>query len=58
MSRIISFNTADKADVVAFLGAAGSLTSDQQSNLDVMRELAQASQLDLDHQGIDLGLSR
>ncbi|MFG2833210.1 hypothetical protein ACGFWI_38225 [Streptomyces sp. NPDC048434] len=57
MSRIISFNTADKADVVAFLGAAGSLTSDQQSNLDVMRELAQASQLDLDHQGIDLGLS-
>ncbi|MCX4821468.1 hypothetical protein OG883_16500 [Streptomyces sp. NBC_01142] len=57
MSRIISFNTADKADVVAFLGAAGNLTSDQQRNLGVMRELAQASQLSLDHQGIDWGLS-
>ncbi|MFE1172432.1 hypothetical protein [Streptomyces sp. NPDC058773] len=57
MSRIISFNTADKADVVAFLGAAGKLTPDQQRNLDVMRELAQADQRDLDHQGLDWGLS-
>ncbi|GFE26493.1 hypothetical protein Sliba_69460 [Streptomyces nigrescens] len=57
MSRIISFNTADKADVVAFLGAAGNLTSDQQRNLGVMRELAQARQRDLDHEGLDWGLS-
>lgn len=57
MSRIISFNSADRADVVAFLGAAGNLTSDQERNLGVMRELAQARQLDLDHQGIDWGLS-
>ncbi|MCM2388298.1 DUF7691 family protein [Streptomyces albipurpureus] len=57
MSRIISYSTADKADVVAFLGAAGNLVSDQQRNLDVMYELARASQLDLDRQGVDWGLS-
>ncbi|MFF9785157.1 DUF7691 family protein [Streptomyces nigrescens] len=56
-SRIISFNTADKADVVAFLGATGNLTSDQQRNLGVMRELAQARQRDVDHEGLDWGLS-
>ncbi|MFF4409533.1 hypothetical protein [Streptomyces sp. NPDC001404] len=57
MSRISSYSTADKADGVAFLGAAGNLTSDEQRNFDAMRELAQASQRDLDRQGIDWGLS-
>ncbi|MGE7439572.1 DUF7691 family protein [Kitasatospora sp. NPDC001175] len=57
MSRIISYNTADKADVLGFLGAAGSLTSDQQRVLGMMRERAQRSQLELDRQGIDWGLS-
>ncbi|MEU4850125.1 hypothetical protein [Streptomyces gilvosporeus] len=42
MSRTISFNTAGRADVVAFLGAGGNLTSHQQRNLGVMHELAQA----------------
>ncbi|WP_406326510.1 hypothetical protein [Streptomyces sp. NBC_00203] len=57
MSRIISFSTADRADVVAFLGAAGKLTSGQQRTVGMMRERAQASQRELDGQGIDLGLS-
>lgn len=57
MSRIISYSTADKADVVAFLGAAENLTSDQQRILGVIRDRARASQRDLDRQGIDWGLS-
>ncbi|MGC9501316.1 DUF7691 family protein [Streptomyces sp. WG7] len=57
MSRIISYSTADKADVLAFLGAADELTPDQQRLLGIMREKARERQRDLDHQGIDLGLS-
>ncbi|MEV8125305.1 hypothetical protein AB0P07_14520 [Streptomyces sp. NPDC085944] len=57
MSRIISYRTADKADVLAFLGAAGELTADQRSCLGMMREQARERQRDLDRQDIDLGLS-
>lgn len=48
MSRIISYSTADKADVLAFVGAAGNLTADQQRRLERMRERAHRSQLALD----------
>ncbi|MGW7410506.1 DUF7691 family protein [Streptomyces sp. NPDC054833] len=57
MSRIISYSTADKADVLGFLGAAGGLTSDQERIIGMMRERAQRSRLELDRQGIDWGLS-
>jgi hypothetical protein len=57
MSRIISYNTADKADVLSFLGAAGNLTADQERVLGMVRERARRSQADLEHQGIDWGLS-
>ncbi|SDC06038.1 hypothetical protein SAMN05216505_101253 [Streptomyces prasinopilosus] len=57
MSRIISYSTADKADVLGFLGAAGNLTSDQQRILDRVRDRAQRSQRELDRQGVDWGLS-
>ncbi|MBD0840421.1 hypothetical protein [Streptomyces sp. TRM68416] len=56
MSRIISYSTADKAHVLAFLGAAGNLTSDQERRLGAMREMAQRSQLALEQQDIDWGL--
>ncbi|MEV6212702.1 hypothetical protein [Kitasatospora sp. NPDC051914] len=57
MSRIISYSTADKADVLGFLGAADRLTPDQQRVLGMMRDMARRSQLELDRQGIDWGLS-
>ncbi|MET9775662.1 hypothetical protein ABZ023_15660 [Streptomyces sp. NPDC006367] len=57
MSRIISYSTADKADVLAFLGAADNLTVDQRRVLGAMRDRARQRQHDLDRQGIDLGLS-
>ncbi|MEV0172998.1 hypothetical protein AB0I00_18005 [Streptomyces sp. NPDC050803] len=57
MSRIISYSTADKADVLGFLGAAGKLSSDQQRVLGMMRERAQRSQAELERQGIDWGLA-
>ncbi|MFG3245229.1 hypothetical protein [Streptomyces sp. NPDC048187] len=57
MSRIISYSTADKADVLAFLGAAEDLTADQRRRLGIMRERARQRQRDLDRQDIDLGLS-
>ncbi|MER5294370.1 hypothetical protein ABT382_20190 [Streptomyces pharetrae] len=57
MSRIISYNTADKADVLAFLGAAGNLTADRERVLETVRERARRSQEELDRQGIDWGLS-
>ncbi|CAM5719465.1 hypothetical protein STENM223S_06978 [Streptomyces tendae] len=57
MSRIISYSTADKADVLAFLGAAEDLTADQRRHLGIMRERARQRQRDLDGQDIDLGLS-
>ncbi|MCX5420916.1 hypothetical protein [Streptomyces sp. NBC_00078] len=57
MSRIISYSTADKADVLAFLGAGSNLTPDQQRILGLIRERAQQRQHELDSQGIDWGLS-
>ncbi|GHH04907.1 DUF7691 family protein [Streptomyces lanatus] len=57
MSRIISYNTVEKADVLAFLGAGDSLTPDQQRVLGSIRGMAERSQRSLDHQGIDWGLS-
>lgn len=57
MSRIISYNTAEKADVLAFLGAGGNLTPDQRRVLGSIRKRAQQSQISLDRQGIDWGLS-
>ncbi|MEU9641277.1 hypothetical protein [Streptomyces sp. NPDC048188] len=57
MSRIISCSTADKAHVLAFLGAVDDLTADQRRRLGIMRERARQRQHDLDRQDIDLGLS-
>ncbi|MCG6493523.1 hypothetical protein [Kitasatospora sp. A2-31] len=57
MSHNISYSTADKADVLAFLGSGGNLTEDQQRRLGNMRRLAQAYQDSLDHQDVDWGLS-
>ncbi|KJS54585.1 hypothetical protein VM98_18365 [Streptomyces rubellomurinus subsp. indigoferus] len=57
MSRIITYSTADRADVVAFLGAAGRLTPDQRRRLDRAHEKARQRQADLDHQELDWGLS-
>src|SRR3954447_6658219 len=57
MSRIISYSTADKADVLGFLGAADNLTSEQTRILGMMREMAHRSQAEFDRQGIDWGLS-
>ncbi|MFJ3788266.1 hypothetical protein [Kitasatospora sp. NPDC090091] len=57
MSHNISYSTADKADVLAFLGAGDNLTEDQQRRLGNMRRLAQAHQDSLDHQDVDWGLS-
>ncbi|MFC5884593.1 hypothetical protein RMN57_13680 [Kitasatospora sp. CM 4170] len=57
MSHNISYSTADKADVLAFLGSGGNLTEDQQRRLGNMRRLAQAHQDSLDYQDVDWGLS-
>lgn len=57
MSHNISYSTADKADVIAFLRSGGDLTPDQQRRLDSMRKDAHAHQLSLDYQGVDWGLS-
>lgn len=57
MSHNIAYSTADKADVLAYLGSNGNLTADQQRRLHGMRKDAQTHQDDLDHQGVDWGLS-
>ncbi|MGV9449999.1 DUF7691 family protein [Streptomyces sp. NPDC003635] len=57
MSRIISYSTADKAHVLAYLGGAGELTADQERRLGSMREKARRSQLELERQDIDWGLA-
>ncbi|MFF7947641.1 DUF7691 family protein [Streptomyces griseorubiginosus] len=57
MSRIISYSTADKADIVSFLGPGRSLTLDQKRILGLIREKAEQSQRELDRQGLDWGLS-
>ncbi|MFD3826391.1 hypothetical protein [Streptomyces sp. NPDC058625] len=57
MSHNIAYSTADKADVLAYLGSNGNLSADQRRRLDAMRKAAQAGQDDLDRQGVDWGLS-
>ncbi|GAA0272870.1 hypothetical protein GCM10010302_08090 [Streptomyces polychromogenes] len=57
MSHNIAYSTADKADVLAFLGSNGNLTDIQLRRLDGMRRDAQAHQDDLDGQDVDWGLS-
>ncbi|WP_261720245.1 hypothetical protein [Streptomyces sp. FZ201] len=57
MSHNISYSTADKADVLAYLGSNGNLTTEQQRLVDGMRKDAQIDQEDLDRQGVEWGLS-
>ncbi|MGD1217330.1 MULTISPECIES: DUF7691 family protein [Streptomyces] len=57
MSHNIAYSTADKADVLAYLGSKGNLTADQSRRLDGMRGDARTHQDDLDRQGVDWGLS-
>ncbi len=57
MSHNIAYSTADKADVLAYLGSDGNLSADQRRRLDAMRKAAQVTQDDLDRQGVDWGLS-
>ncbi|MFJ2131206.1 hypothetical protein ACIQWV_15050 [Streptomyces sp. NPDC098085] len=57
MSHNIAYSTADRADVLTYLGSNGNLTADQLRRLNGMRKDAQAHQDDLDHQGVDWGLS-
>lgn len=57
MSRIISYTTGDRAEAVAYLGAAQRLTDEQRRVLPMMRERAEASQRDLDHQDLDWDLT-
>ncbi|MCQ9129825.1 MULTISPECIES: hypothetical protein [Streptomyces] len=57
MSHNIAYSTADKADVLAFLGGHGNLSADQLRRLDGMRKAARNTQDDLDRQGVDWGLS-
>ncbi|WKV72586.1 hypothetical protein AW27_014280 [Streptomyces sp. PCS3-D2] len=57
MSHTISYSTADKADVLAFLGSKGDLTPDQLRRLESMRRYARIRQDDLDHQEVHWGLS-
>ncbi|MFG2576888.1 hypothetical protein [Streptomyces sp. NPDC048481] len=56
MSHNIAYSTADKADVLAFLGCNGELSADRTSRLESMRRAARAAQDDLEHQGVDWGL--
>ncbi|MFI5942773.1 hypothetical protein ACIBCB_21295 [Streptomyces uncialis] len=58
MSHNISYSTADKADVLAFLGSSGTgLDTDRKRRLPGMLEAALAHQESLDDQGVDWGLS-
>ncbi|WP_405935330.1 hypothetical protein OG338_00130 [Streptomyces sp. NBC_00726] len=57
MSHNIAYSTADKAHVLAFLGAGDDLDADQRRRLDGMRKAAQVHQDDLDDQDVDWGLS-
>ncbi|MFF8264457.1 hypothetical protein [Streptomyces virginiae] len=57
MSHNISYSTADKADVLAYLGSKGDLTADQLRRLEIMRGNARAYQDGLDRQGVEWGLS-
>ncbi|MGQ4387850.1 DUF7691 family protein [Streptomyces sp. SAS_270] len=57
MSHNISYSTADKADVLAYLGSNGALSDEQLRRLNGMCREARARQDDLDRQGVDWGLS-
>ncbi|WP_280235903.1 DUF7691 family protein [Nocardia cyriacigeorgica] len=57
MSHSINYSTADKADILAFLGSSGALTDDQSRVLDTARKYARVQQDDLDRQRLDWGLS-
>ncbi|MFJ4774065.1 hypothetical protein ACIP88_34000 [Streptomyces uncialis] len=58
MSHTISYSTADKADVLAFLGSSGTgLDADLKRRIPGMLEAALGHQENLDHQGVDWGLS-
>ncbi|MEV6432406.1 hypothetical protein [Nocardia sp. NPDC051463] len=57
MSHNISYSTADKAGILAYLGGNGALSDTQLRNLEEMRKNAQAHQRDLDRQDCDWGLS-
>ncbi|WP_329359593.1 DUF7691 family protein [Streptomyces sp. NBC_01483] len=52
-SHNIAYSTADRADVLAYLGSNGNLTASQRRRLEGMRKDARAHQDDLDHQGVD-----
>ncbi|WP_329416491.1 hypothetical protein OG802_33085 [Streptomyces sp. NBC_00704] len=56
MSHDIAYSTADKADVLAFLGSHGELSADRTRRLESMRRAARAAQDDLERQGVDWGL--
>ncbi|MGV9222086.1 DUF7691 family protein [Streptomyces albogriseolus] len=55
MSRVVTYNTAAKADVLSYLGAGGKLTAEQHRVLGMVRERAEAAQRDLDAQRVDWG---
>ncbi|MFD6231567.1 hypothetical protein ACFWFZ_32610 [Streptomyces sp. NPDC060232] len=57
MSYNISYSTADKAHVLAYLGSKGDLTADQLRRLEIMRGRARDYQDGLDRHGLDWGLS-
>ncbi|MFC8537442.1 hypothetical protein ACFUJY_26500 [Streptomyces sp. NPDC057249] len=57
MSHNIAYSTADKADVLAFLGVRDGLDADRRRRLDAMRKDARVHQDDLEDQGVDWGLS-
>lgn len=57
MSHNIWYSTADKADILAYLGSTGEFSADQLRRLAGMRKDARAHQDDLDRQGVNWGLS-
>ncbi|RCH65514.1 hypothetical protein DT019_27385 [Streptomyces sp. SDr-06] len=57
MSRIISYNTADKSHVIGFLGAAERFTQEQQRLAGIMRQSARTAQAEVDRQDLGWGLT-
>ena len=57
MSRTISFSTADKAQIIGFLGAAEKFTAEQRRIAAFMHDRARARQADVERQGLDWGLT-
>lgn len=57
MSHDISYNTAEKSQVLVFLGSGGDLSEHRQGRLERIRKAAEAHQLRLDYQDVDWGLS-